>query len=543
MTPVGRYQPWRPLLALLLLTGGLVAWALWPGTNPFPRLGLDLQGGTQVILLPTPVPGQEGTLGPEQLQQTVEIIRQRVDGFGVAEAEVTVQGAGENASIVVAVPGVNQQRIAESLKQTALLDFRPVLAVTGGAPQAPAQPQPTLGPQAPGASPSPTPTPLTADTVPVQAATAEELQPLLGTLDCLDPAVRQGGVPADPTKYILTCAQDGTAQYLLEPAFITGTEVTDAAAQLPQQGVGGWVVTLDFDSEGARKLSEASTRLYANPPPQNQFAIVLDGLAVSSPYFREPIIGGSAQIDGDFTVESAKELAQVLKYGALPVTLEIAEVTSVSATLGEDQLRAGLLAGGLGLLLVGVYLLAYYRVLGSVAVLSLLAAGVLVYAAIVVLSRTLGFTMTLAGVAGVIVAIGITADSFVVYFERMRDEVREGRSLRVAADVGWQRARRTLLAADFVSLLAAIVLYILSVGSVRGFAFTLGLTTLIDVIVAFWLTRPLTALLVRQRAFERGGPWLGVDAGEALRMAGGGGPQGDSGATGRGRRRAHVEAR
>ncbi|MBU6147350.1 MAG: protein translocase subunit SecD [Actinomycetales bacterium] len=513
MAPVGRSHPWRPLLALLIVTSGLVAWALWPGTSPFPRLGLDLRGGTQVILLPTPVPGQEGALGPEQLQQTVEIIRQRVDGFGVAEAEVTVQGAGENASIVVAVPGVNQQRIAESLKQTALLDFRPVLEVTGGAPQAPVTPPATLGPQAPGASPSPTAPAPSADEVPITADTAEELQPLFGTLNCLDPAVRQGGVPADPTKYALTCAKDGSAQYLLEPAFITGTEVTDAAAQLPQQGVGGWVVTLDFDSAGSRKLSEASTRLYANPPPRNQFAIVLDGLVVSSPYFREPIIGGSAQIDGDFTVESAKELAQVLKYGALPVTLEIAEVTTVSATLGEDQLRAGLLAGGLGLLLVAIYLIAYYRVLGTVAVLSLLTAGILTYAAIVVLSRTLGFTLTLAGVAGVIVAIGITADSFVVYFERIRDEVREGKSLRVAADVGWLRARRTLLAADFVSLLAAGVLYVLSVGSVRGFAFTLGLTTIVDVIVAFMFSRPLTALLVRRRIFERGGPWLGVDAG------------------------------
>lgn len=244
--------------------------------------------------------------------------------------------------------------------------------------------------------------------------------------------------------------------------------------------------------------------------PCNAFAIVLDGVVVSSPRFNEPIMGGKAQIEGNFTAQQAQDLANVLQYGALPVNLTVAEVTSISPTLGNDQLRAGIIAGLLGLLLVVIYLLLYYRMLGFIAVLSLIVAAILTYAAFVVLGRVLGFTLTLAGVAGAIVAIGITADSFIVYFERLRDEVRDGRSLRQAADTGWLRARRTILAADFVSLLAAVVLYWLSVGSVRGFAFTLGMTTIIDIIVAFWFTHPVVILFARLRWMQRGGRLTGV---------------------------------
>ncbi|MGA0078378.1 MAG: protein translocase subunit SecD, partial [Candidatus Nanopelagicales bacterium] len=319
------------------------------------------------------------------------------------------------------------------------------------------------------------------------------------SVDCFTPGVLQGGIPDDPTKYIVTCSQDGAFKYLLEPAFITGDQLTDSAPALPDQGAGGWIVTLSFDSEGGRKLAEASTRLSALPSPQNQFGIVLDGLVQSSPFFSEPILGGSAQIEGNFTVESARQLAQVLKFGALPVSLEIAESSAISPTLGSDQLDAGLIAGLIGLILVAVYLLGYYRLLGVIAILSLALAGVLAWFLFIAFGRSLGFTLTLAGVAGAIVSIGITVDSFVVYFERIRDELREGKSVRVATESGWIRARRTLIAADFVTLLVSIVLYALSVGSVRGFAFTLGIFTVIDLIIAFLFTKPLVTMFGRSR--------------------------------------------
>jgi preprotein translocase subunit SecD len=245
--------------------------------------------------------------------------------------------------------------------------------------------------------------------------------------------------------------------------------------------------------------------------PCNAFAIVLDGVVVSAPRFNEPIIGGQAQIEGNFTAQEAKDLANILKFGALPITLDPVDVTTISPTVGKDQLEAGLIAGGIGLILVMLYLLFYYRILGIVAGLSLVVAGGLVYVIFVVLSKTIGLTLTLAGVAGAIVAIGITADSFIVYFERIRDEIRDGKSLRQACDSGWVRARRTLLAADFVSILAAVILYLLSVGSVRGFAFVLGLTTLIDVMVAFWFTHPVVVLLGRSKFMQSGSRWTGLD--------------------------------
>ena len=329
-------------------------------------------------------------------------------------------------------------------------------------------------------------------------------------LDCTSDVSRQGGRPDNPEKWIVTCDREGTAKYLLEPAFIKGTSITNATAELAQGGA-GWVVNLEFDGEGADALSEISNRLVSLPAPQNQFGIVLDGLVVSAPYFQQPINDGRAQISGNFSPEEAKNLAQVLKFGALPLTLDIASVETVTPTLGADYLRVGLIAGALGLGLVVLYLLFYYRALGLVAVVSLVIAAILTYMVFVVLSRTVGLALTLAGVAGAIVAIGITADSFIVYFERIRDEIREGRSLRAACDAGWDRAKGTILAADFVSLLAAVVLYFLSVGAVRGFAFVLGLTTLMDVMVAFMFTRPMVTLLARNRWFTSGHPMTGLD--------------------------------
>ena len=263
--------------------------------------------------------------------------------------------------------------------------------------------------------------------------------------------------------------------------------------------------------------SPCSSKLAALPDcgagqsPCNAFAIVLDGVVTSAPRFNEPILGGQAQITGNFTAQEANDLANILKYGALPVTLDAVDVTSVSPTVGADQLHAGIVAGILGLALVVVYLLIYYRVLGIVAAMSLVVAALISYLVFVVMSKSIGLTLTLAGVAGAIVAIGITADSFIVYFERIRDEIREGRTLRQACDSGWVRARRTLLAADFVSILAAVVLYLLSVGSVRGFAFVLGLTTVIDVVVAFLFTHPVVVMLGRARWMQSGSRWTGLD--------------------------------
>jgi len=534
--PTARPKPWRPLLALLVIIIGLAVWTFWPGQESTPRLGLDLQGGTQVILIPNQAEGT-AEITDDQLQQTVEIIRQRVNGFGVAEADVAIQGSGNDAAIVVSVPGVNQREIAEQLSQTALLDFRPVSTIVEPGVIDPNTLQPaeattekktkkTKKNSASGeatfaeTSPSPSPTETTAADAtesdvlvpPVEGDAADDpaLEDALLNLDCTTEASRQGGKPDNPDKWIVTCDREGTGKYLLEPAFIKGTSITNASAELAQGGA-GWVVNLEFDGEGADALSEISNRLVSLPAPQNQFGIVLDGLVVSAPYFQQPINDGRAQISGNFTPEEAKNLAQVLKFGALPLTLDIASVETVTPTLGADYLRVGLIAGALGLGLVVLYLLLYYRALGIVAVVSLIIAAILTFLVFVILGRTVGLALTLAGVAGAIVAIGITADSFVVYFERIRDEIREGRSLRAACDAGWERARNTILAADFVSLLAALVLYFLSVGAVRGFAFVLGLTTLMDVMVAFMFTRPMVTLLARNKWFTSGHPMTGLD--------------------------------
>jgi preprotein translocase subunit SecD len=546
---LARYRPWRVLIPFLIVVIALTAWTFWPGQKNTPQLGLDLQGGTQVTLLPQAAPGSDGSISQEQLDQAVAIIRQRVDGLGVAEAEVTVQGSGDSAAIVVSVPGsVPQDRLVELVGRTAQLAFRAVEAIadpTGIDPDAPvdeadAEESPAVSPTPTDAAPSPTPTDATASPTPteepseaptaepseeaspspsaaveqpetpVQAAeNDEDFQERALRLDCTLPENRSGGTPDDQDLWLATCDRDGFAKYLLQPAFIKGTQVTGAQAQLDPQ-TNRWSVSLEFDAEGARQLAEISADIYDNPPPQNQFAIVLDAIVYSAPEFLEPIGGGQAQITGDFTAAEAADLANVLKFGSLPISLEVGQVTTITPTVGADYLRAGLLAGALGLLLVGLYLTGYYRALGLVAVASLGIAALISYNMFVLFGRQLGFTLTLAGIAGAIVAIGITADSFIVYFERIRDEVRDGRTLRVACEAGWIRARRTLLAADFVSLLGAVVLYVLSIGSVRGFAFALGLTTVVDVIVAFLFTRPVVAILAATKWFQSGSKWTGV---------------------------------
>jgi preprotein translocase subunit SecD len=273
----------------------------------------------------------------------------------------------------------------------------------------------------------------------------------------------------------------------------------------------GWIVQMKFDNKGSDQFADVTGRLVGQTPPQNQFAIVLDGEIVSAPSVNSAITGGSAQISGGFTQQSAEDLANVLSYGALPLTFKEASVNTVDAALGGEQLEAGLIAGAIGLALVIIYLLLYYRGLSLIAIASLLVSAVMTYVIMSLLGPAIGFALNLPAVCGAIVAIGITADSFIVFFERIRDEVREGRTLRPAVERGWPRARRTILVSDFVSFLAAAVLFIVTVGKVQGFAFTLGLTTLLDVVVVFFFTKPLMTILARKKFFVNGHSWSGLD--------------------------------
>ena len=505
------------------------------------RLGLDLRGGTSVILQPRISAGQEGKVTNESIDQAVSIIRQRVNSLGVAESEVVAQGSGTNRQILISVPGESGERVVELVGQTAELRFRQVLA-TGGAVEAPApapaasttstpaatpsgsssklsksapyfaDPAPIVTPKATAPAPAPASTPESDAQSQAVAAAGEILSQQFAALDCTKEESTRGGGGDSPDLPLVTCDRDGSARYVLGPAEVLGTQVKNASAAIDQEGSGGWFVSLDFNKEGSGKFSAVTQRVTSLAAPQNQVAIVLDGLVVSAPRIISAITGGSAQITGDFTQQEASDLANVLKYGSLPLAFDRGEVQQVSPTLGTDQLRAGLLAGGLGLILVVIYSLLYYRALGLVTVGSLGLAALMLYMTVVVLGENIGFTLTLAGIAGAIVAIGITADSFIIYFERLRDEIREGRSLRSAVEMGWQRARRTIIISDIVSLIAALLLYIFAIGNVRGFAFALGLTTLIDLIIVFLFTKPIITVLANLKFFRDGNPMSGLNA-------------------------------
>ena len=505
------------------------------------RLGLDLRGGTSVILQPRISAGQEGKVTNESIDQAVSIIRQLVNSLGVAESEVVAQGSGTNRQILISVPGESGERVVELVGQTAELRFRQVLA-TGGAVEAPApapaasttatpaatpsgsssklsksapyfaDPAPIVTPKATAPAPAPASTPESDAQSQAVAAAGEILSQQFAALDCTKEESTRGGGGDSPDLPLVTCDRDGSARYILGPAEVLGTQVKNASAAIDQEGSGGWFVSLDFNKEGSGKFSAVTQRVVSLAAPQNQVAIVLDGLVVSAPRIISAITGGSAQITGDFTQQEASDLANVLKYGSLPLAFDRGEIQQVSPTLGTDQLRAGLLAGGLGLILVVIYSLLYYRALGLVTVGSLGLAALMLYMTVVVLGENIGFTLTLAGIAGAIVAIGITADSFIIYFERLRDEIREGRSLRSAVEMGWQRARRTIIISDIVSLIAALLLYIFAIGNVRGFAFALGLTTLIDLIIVFLFTKPIITVLANLKFFREGNPMSGLNA-------------------------------
>ena len=303
-------------------------------------------------------------------------------------------------------------------------------------------------------------------------------------------------------------------KYALDKAYVVGKDIAKAAATRIPDG-SDWLVNINFKGNGPKAFGQLTTGMMdkynGSPNPPNQLGVVLDGVVVSSPYVKSPTTTGQTQISGGFDQTSATNLANQLTYGALPLSFVQKSVQSVSPQLGRDQLTAGLIAAGLGLILVVIYLLLYYRGLALVAVSSLVIAGLLAYLSVIVLGKYQGFALTLAGIAGLIVAIGITADSFVVFFERLRDEVREGRSLRAAVERGWGRARRTILVSDTVSFLAAALLYYFAIGSVRGFAFTLGLTTIIDVVVVFTFTKPMMTLLARTKFYGGGHPLSGLD--------------------------------
>ncbi|MFG2697502.1 protein translocase subunit SecD [Kitasatospora sp. NPDC051984] len=566
-TPKSRSRdgyPGRALALILVVTVGLVALMFGTGYTK-PRLGIDLAGGTSVTL--TAKSDDPSAINKANLDTAVGIIQKRVNGMGVSEAEVQTQG---NSNIIVNIPdGGNTQESIDKVGDTAKLYFRPVLAAAPSGVSA--QPQPSGSPSsAPSGSASPSasgsasapaspsssaskagravsgalqadPTsaasgsasaPATGSAAPSAGASAPadqpdmtaaltqgtapaELQKQFTALDCSVKEQRKNYQSSDPAQPTVACSYDAEQglwyKFALGGVAVNGQDVTKAQAVYDTQSAKGWMVDLSFNDAGSKAFAATTGKLATQQSPGNQFAIVLDGAVVSHPYVSESITGGSAVISGTFTQADAKSLGNVLSYGALPLDFVKSDVTTVSPQLGSDQLKAGLIAGLIGMVLVVVYSLVYYRGLGLISIAGLVVSAVLTWSIMSLLGAGVGFALNLPAVCGAIVAIGITADSFIVYFERIRDEVREGAQLRPAVQRAWPRARRTILVSDFVSFLCAAVLYLVSVGKVQGFAFTLGLTTLLDVVVIFLFTKPLITLLARTKFFSSGHPWSGLD--------------------------------
>jgi preprotein translocase subunit SecD len=511
-----------------------------------PRLGLDLEGGTRITLQAT-----EKT-NATKLEQARSIIDARVNGTGVSEAEVTVQGS---KNIVVEIPGKNSKNLVDSVKRTAQLRFRLVYgsgqpgipapaspsATPSGSPSGSpnststpeatpsATPKPRVAPRFADPTPTPTPTDAATPTGPVAPASptppaqtkkgASVDDPLAWALNpgdewlakyqaftCPPKGTEAAPVTDNPDQPLITCDENGI-KYLLSKAVIEGTSLKSASAGIPQNST-AWAVSLGLKGSARKTFADISRKLFNNG---GQFAIVLDGKVLSAPGFDGVITDGNAQITGTFSEAEATSLANSLKYGALPIKFAADPLVEVvGPSLAGDQLSAGIFAGIVGLLIVMIYCLLYYRGLGLVVIASLIIAAIVTYATVLVLAKAASFTLTLPGIAGLIVAVGITADSFIVYFERIRDEMRAGKSMRVAVESGWVRARNTCLAADAVSLLAAVVLYIFAIGVVRGFAFALGISTIIDVVVFFWFTKPMVSLLARRSFFNSGNRLSGL---------------------------------
>ncbi|MFF0231947.1 protein translocase subunit SecD [Micromonospora sp. NPDC005252] len=600
--PQGQMRPGRQLAVLGFIFVVLYLLVFFAGgaSGSFkdrlePKLGLDLIGGTRMTLQATnSVDGKPPTA--QNLEEARQIIENRVNGLGVAEAEVVTEG---NRNIVISLPGEN--RNLDEVGSAAELRFRKVLKAADGSGTAAAPPAATAAPgsvtpsgapsatpsgsgapsatpsgsggqggmaPAPSASATPTPSASASAAAPSASASAEPVpasieeqrkaveqkvgaaawqaasglqapadlsaDPSLGdklkpfsTLSPQEvavlPAQMQFNVPtigcaqldkrppasiSDPKQQVVSC-EDGASKYLLDQAKVLGTDVDDANAVLDQTNA--WVVSLDFTGDGQGKWTALTREAFTNEGQacdatalgqdgKCRVAVVLDNEIVSSPEI-QAVLTGNSQITGNFTQKDASALASQLRYGALPVTFQPQESQNVTATLGASHLRAGLLAAGIGMLLVIIYAFFYYRLLGSVIFLSLILSALLVFGALVVLGRQIGFTLTLAGIAGMIVSLGVAADSFVIYFERLKDEIREGRSPRSAVPRAWVRARRTIISANAITLLSAVVLYVVSVGTVKGFAFALGLATVLDLVVVFLFRHPIMTMFARTRAF------------------------------------------
>jgi preprotein translocase subunit SecD len=489
------------------LVGNLVA-----GNKP--SLGLDLQGGASITLQPV------GDYTPAALEKAVEIIERRVNSLGVAEPEITRQGD----NVVVNLPGVDdQQRALDIIGRQGEVLLRPVLQVgttstdsttttavdatatttpptTTGVTVAPAQPS------GPGDARRAVPTTI-ADSSSTTVA-GDQSTTTVPTLPISDD-------PNDPTANAVLQG-DGDTVFLVGPAGASGQVFNnDASADIT---TGSWVVTVGLrdGALGEDVWNALTTKCFNREPscPTGQIAIVLDGKVISAPVVQEAVFtGGNVQISGDFTEVEARDLAKILEFGAVPVRFDVATVQTVSPTLGEDSLRAALISGLIGVLLVILFFFFYYRLLTIVVLSGLVVSGALLWSVISYISRTNGLALTLSGAAGIIVSIGVTVDSYVVFFERLKDDLHAGRTLRASAQRSFQAAFRTILAADAVSFLGALVLWYLTVGSVRGFAFFLGLSTLTDVIVAYFFTRPAVLLLARTKLL-RGRKVLGVATSE-----------------------------
>jgi len=555
----GHLRPGRYLALFALIVIVLYALVFLTGNHkPTPKLGIDLQGGTRVTLTArTPDGGQPTRESLNQARQIIER-RVNGIGVGGTEVlldgnnvVITVPGEqGDQAKNLGKTAKLGFRKVVSNATQPVVPPQTTPPPATGtptsGAPSSSAPPSsgaPTAGSSTPPTSPaaggggapaaapaqqqSTTPAPPSSSTTPppsssqapapsdgsVDAETAKEIQAakalrqnkdLIGadgqpnqqlvaqamaSLTCAPNAKDPLEGNDDPKLPLVACGDHDTYKYLLEPEFLPGTEIADSNSAYDSQR-GQWTVNLSFKSEG--------TKIWADFTSKNQgqqAAFVLDTQVVSAPNIQVAILDGNTQITGKFTQSEAKDLSDILKYGSLPLSFASSDATPVSATLGLASLQAGLIAGGIGLLVVFVYCLFYYRLLGVLTILSLALSGALVFAVLVLLGRWIGYTLDLAGIAGLIIAIGITADSFVIYFERLKDEIREGRTFRSAVPRGWVRARRTILASDGVSFLAAAILYIIAVGDVQGFAFTLGMSTVLDLVVVYLVTHPLVAIV------------------------------------------------
>ncbi|WHU59382.1 protein translocase subunit SecD [Trueperella pyogenes] len=532
-------KPWRRLTVLfilvLALVGSLIAGTITTEKSRFsPDLALDLEGGTQIILTPVTTDGSEVTA--QDIREVINVIRQRVDATGVAEAEITAQGG---SNIIVSLPGTPSQETLDLVRTSAVLRMRPVLSILDPAAMNAQKVVAALGKRAGDLDPAkmddaaldaaiktladdngdgklsdePARTPSNASDT---AWITEKIKYDAFKLDCTVPDSRPAEETDRPKSSIVACDPVLKMKYILGPAELDGTHLTNAssAPAVNQQGVptGGWAVNMSFNSEGGKIFGEVTTRLATLEPPRNSFASVLDGRVISSARVSFPITGGEAQITGQFTAAEAGALANQLKFGSLPLQFNVQSEEQISATLGSEQLNSGLIAGLAGVFLIVAYMIWQYHALGVVAIASIVMSTGLSYFIISLLSWMINYRLSMAGVLGIIISIGVTADSFIVYFERIRDEIRDGRSIPSAIQHGWNRAKRTIIISDFVNLVASVVLFLLTVGSVRGFAFTLGVTTVLDLVVVMMFTYPVMTLIAKTSFFGKGKRGSGMDA-------------------------------